>query len=170
MAKSKASTGPMTYEEASKAYESLKKVSTDAHRKVQGFVLKHKVKKDEEDKLDKKLQKELKELRSAYKAAKAETVAAEEVMKALKPASTRNAKYDYPADITTADEKKKYRAKMRAEAKKADSGEKSSKKEKASKKEDKAPVEKSEKKGKKEEKPAGKSEKKAKKSAAKNED
>lgn len=56
--------------------------------------------------------------------------------KPKKEKKERQLKYDYPADCTTDEQKKKFRATMRAEAKKAEKGEKkskASKEEKASK-------------------------------------
>lgn len=66
---------------------------------------------------DAKHGKTFKKLVRAETEAQEAVTALESKVKALKPASTRNTKYDYPADVVTAEDKKKYRTKMRNAAK-----------------------------------------------------
>jgi hypothetical protein len=93
--------------------------------------LKHR--EDHSENEDGKVAKQWKKLNAALQTAITAEEEAEAAGKALKPKKEREAKYDYPEDCVTAEQKKKYRAEARAAAKKAAKGEaKAEKKEKAS--------------------------------------
>src|SRR5690606_8121133 len=70
-----------------------------------------------------------------------------------KPAVIRPTKYEYPEDCVTEKDKKKFRARMRAEAKRAEAGEQPKEKKAKTAKKDKAESKKSNKKEKTEKKP-----------------
>ena len=160
----------LTYEEAVELTKAATKTRQEASAAKEAYAKEHglKTKKDHSD--DPKHGKAWKALQKVYKAAKAEEEAAKETEKGLKPKVVKSSKYEYPEDVITADDKKKYRAKMRASAKAADKKEakgeksdkkaskeeKSDKKAKPSKEEAKAPKEeaKSDKKAKKKAKPS----------------
>jgi hypothetical protein len=137
----------VTFESATAAAEAAKTKRQAARKVLDAFMEKNglKAKKNHAD--DAKHGKEWKKLHDIWSAAKEAQEAAEKEAKSLKPVTERAVKYDYPADVVTADDKKKHRAKMRAlalkEAKgestdakpaKAAKEEKSSKGEKSSKK------------------------------------
>lgn len=68
---------------------------------------------------EEKVVKALAKLEKKLATAEEELEAANAVAKGLKPEKTRVTSYEYPADCTTAADKKKYRAKMRREKKSA---------------------------------------------------
>lgn len=108
-----------------------------AKTNLKTFMKANKLKEDSEP-TDKKVKKEWAGLQAEVKTAK-------EALKALKGSSGRRTTYEYPKDMTDPKDRKRYRAKMRAEAKKgekaakkADKAEKPAKTEKSDKKEKKA--------------------------------
>jgi hypothetical protein len=144
--KVKKAKGELTYEQATENYESAKAARQKARKAVEKLATEKGLngKADHSNHKDKTFVKEYKPLREAWLAAKEAEAEAESVMKGLKPQSARKTSYEYPADVVTAEDKKKFRAKARAAAKKgekaADKPEKSgksSKEEKSSGKKDK---------------------------------
>lgn len=126
----------LTYEEAIEIANQKKEELRTAKAELKAFRKENKLKADEEPE-DQKLAKQFNKLAKAVEAAEeAHTTAAEEAKK-LKPATTRVSKYEYPEGMT-AQEKKRFRAKARAAARKAAKGEEApAPKEEAPKKEEK---------------------------------
>lgn len=124
-----------TFEEATAAVDKAKSARKKSRETLDKFMADNglKAKKDHSD--DKKHGKEFSKLRKAWLADKEAHEAAEEAAKALKPKTERKVKYEYPADIVTSEDKKKHRAKMRAEAARAAKGESPAKEKKAKKEE-----------------------------------
>lgn len=132
-------TDNKAYEAAKAAFQEAKAEAGAKWDEVKAFQKKHKLKpgtKPSEIE-DKKVAKEFKALIADHKAAKEKREELEAEMKSHKPASTvARGKYTYPEGLTNA-EKKKLRAKWRAEAKKAakaEAGEDAPKKSKKAKK------------------------------------
>jgi hypothetical protein len=97
-----------------------------AKTNLQTFMTENKLKEDSEP-TDEKVAKKLKRLRIGVKDAKA-------ALKALKGgASGRATQYEYPAGMTDAKEKKKFRTQQRAAKKKAEKGDAPAKEKKADK-------------------------------------
>lgn len=146
-----------SYGEATTAAETAKNEKKAARQALKEFEaekgLKHR--EDHSENEDGKVAKQWKKLNAALQTAITAEEEAEKASKDLKPKKEREAKYDYPEDCVSAEQKKKYRAEARAAAKKAAKGE--AKAEKAEKKEKVATektTEKSSKKDKKKEKVA----------------
>jgi len=116
-----------------KEEQSPKALLDEAKTELKSFMKENSLKEDSEP-TDKKIAKQFRALQEAV-------VAARKVFKASKASAGRKSTYDYPADVTDAKAKKKYRTKMRAEAAKAAKGEKPAKASKASVEEE-APVKK----------------------------
>lgn len=96
---------------------------------------------------DKKLKTEWGKLKTAYSEVREERDALEAEIKSLTPKKERVVKYDYPADCTSENDRKKFRAQARASAKKADAPKKEAKpSKKAAKVEEAEPAKKSSKK------------------------
>lgn len=121
----------LTYEGAVSKLETAKENKTKAFEALKQFKADNGIKKGAEP--EKKYKKEFDKLTKAYEEAGALVDNYKEKTKELKPAKERVSKYDYPADVVSADDRKKYRAKLRKEAK----GESKPKKDKDSKKEGK---------------------------------
>jgi hypothetical protein len=141
-------------EKKSAQLETLKDSAKAARSAFQSFTKKNNLSMKEAP-ADKKLKAEWGKLKTAYSELREERDGIEAEVKALTPKKERVVKYDYPADCTSENDRKKFRAQARAAAKKEDKPAKSEKK--ASKK------------GKVEEAPAKKSSKKDKKKKAKKE-
>lgn len=136
---------PKTVEEATQMVETLKaEISTDSEA-LKEFMKANKIKKGETPS-DEKIAKKYGKMVASLDKKRADRDAAKEAIKALTPKKSRESKYEYPADVVTAEDKKKYRTKMRNAAK--SEGKAKSKKEKKAE----APVEKSEKVSKKDKK------------------
>lgn len=143
--------------------EALSKLN-EAKSALTAYLKKNKLKRSDDHSEDKKhgskiakLEKAIEKAQAAYEKLKAPSKKKDKGAK--KESAGRRTKYDYPADIVSADDRKKYRQKMRAEAKAAGKGEKKSKKAKTGKpKADKAEGKKTSKKAK-----TGKKSKKSKK-------
>ena len=128
-----------TYEDALKASEKATAARKAARKEVEDFATANGLNAKKDHSEDEKHGKAYKKLRKAWKEAKAAEEEALAAAKALKPASERNTTYTYPADVTTAEEKKKFRAKARAAAKAAEKAEaKGEKSDKPAKKDKKA--------------------------------
>ncbi len=111
----KASTGAKATYEAAKA-------------ELKAFMKENKIKEDTEVS-DKKIRK-------AYEALQAKVDETKAAWKKEKGSSSgRRTQYEYPADVKTKEEKKKYRAAQRAAKKKAEKGEKPAKEKSAAKSE-----------------------------------
>lgn len=112
---------PKNHEAALEAVETAKATRNAANESMQEFLKENKLKKgDHSEHEDKKVAKEYKRIAASQKEARAAFALAEEAAKALKPAKTRVTTYEYPKEITTPEDKKRYRAKMRTAAKQKD--------------------------------------------------
>lgn len=112
----------LTPETAKANFDAAKEESSARWADVQALRKKFKLKPGAKPE-DKKDAKEYKNAVEAHQTAKKAKEAAEEAWKAVKPASNvARSTYDYPSDIVSAEDKKKYRAKMRAEKRKAEKG------------------------------------------------
>lgn len=122
----------MNYEEATEAVNLKKTALKEAKAALRAFRKENDINPDEEIK-DEKLAKKHGKLITAVEKAEKELEAATTAAKELKPKAERAVKYEYPEGMTAL-EKKKFRAKARAAAKKEAKGEgaeKPAKKEKA---------------------------------------
>jgi len=127
-----------TFEDATAAMDTAKSARKAAREALKQFEVDNKLKHREDHSGDKKLGKQWSKLNDALQAQITAFEDAEAASKELKPAKQRESKYDYPADVTTAEQKKKYRTAQRAAAKKAEKEAAAPKKDKAEKKADKA--------------------------------
>lgn len=106
--------------EALTAAKAERKVAKD---ELRAFEKEHELAKGEDHSADEKLGKKWKKLNDMVEKKEAAVSEIEEAMKDVKAAKAeRPSKYDYPADVVTAADKKKYRTKMRAAAAKAEKG------------------------------------------------
>lgn len=105
----------VTHEEAVANVEATKTSLKEAREALRTFKQDNGIKRDAVPE-DAKIKKELDKLVSAADKAKAAADKAKETEKAIRPRKERSSKYEYP-DGMTADEKKKFRAKARREAK-----------------------------------------------------
>lgn len=108
-----------TFEEAQAVLATAKAEKKEALASLRSYCAENKLKQKVEP-TEAKHQKKWKSLTEAYEKAKEMVEAAETHAKELKPSGNRKTKYEYPDGVTTAEEKKKYRAKLRADAKKAE--------------------------------------------------
>lgn len=108
---------PKNPEEAKAALELATGARKDARKAIDDFLKENKLTpmKDYTGKLEGKKQKAYDKLRAAWSEAKEVEAAAQTAYKALRPSKEREAKYEYPAGT----DKKKFRAQMRANAKRA---------------------------------------------------
>lgn len=110
-----------TYEEVIELQEVAKTKLGEAKEALKIFRAENKIKRNkpiEDEKLQKafdKVEAKVTSAKEAFDALKAEA-------KALKPKTTRGVKYTYPEGMDDANDRKKYRAKMRREAKRAEAG------------------------------------------------
>ena len=146
--------GKLTYEEAVKKAEKATETRKAAQAAKETFASENGLKAKKDHSEDPKHGKAWKKLKQAHLDAKDAEIVAQAAAKELKPVTVRESKYEYPADCVTDLDKKKYRAKMRAEKNKADKPAKTEKpakeeKSKKAKKEEEAPAETSKKKKKK---------------------
>ena len=112
------SKNEITYEQAQEAASVKKEALKAVKAEAKEFRKENKLRPDDTP-TDEKLAKKLAKLTSAVEKAQKEYDDAVEAMKALKPKTVRQSKYEYP-DGMTAQEKKRFRAKSRAEARKAE--------------------------------------------------
>lgn len=111
----------LTYEEATEIANQKKEELRTAKGEFKEFRKENKLKADTEPE-DPKLAKQYGKLSKAVEAAEEAYNTAAEEAKKLKPAVTRASQYEYPEGMT-AQEKKRFRAKARAAARKAAKGE-----------------------------------------------
>ena len=135
---------PKTHEEAIEAVESLKQEVKDNKEKLTAYLKENKLKRNNLPEPDSKHGKKIAKIEKSIERSREKLEKAKQTAKDLKPKKERAVKYDYPEGMT-AEEKKKYRAKMRAQANKAGKPKKKKKvkeeapaKEKAPKKKKKA--------------------------------
>lgn len=112
---------PKTYEEAQAQVTESKEALKEVRTALREFKSENKVKRGK-DPEDAKVKKELEALEAKVEKARAALEAAKEGEKELRPRKERQVKYEYP-DGMDDKEKKRYRAKMRREAKQAEKGE-----------------------------------------------
>jgi hypothetical protein len=113
---------PKTFEEAQEQFEALREALKEAKNELREFMVENKIKKDKTPE-DPKLAKKFEGLTKKVDAAKTAAEQAKESVKELKPKKVRETKYEYPDGLTDK-EKKKFRAKMRREAKAGEKKEK----------------------------------------------
>ena len=121
-----------TFEEAQEAQVEGKTKVRDAKQNLTSYLKDNKLKRNVDYSNDKKHSKKIEKLNNVITRASSNLEKINEAVKGLKPKKERTSKYDYPEGIT-ADEKKKFRQKVRSEANK-DSKPKKEKKAKAEKK------------------------------------
>lgn len=126
---------PKSYEEAQEARQAAQEAAKELRTELAAFCKENKIKRgtapDElGDDVKASVAKKYKTLFNKNEKAREAVADAKATEKELKPRKERASKYDYPDDVTTPEQKKKYRAKMRREAKAAEKGDdkKSSKK------------------------------------------
>tara|TARA_X000001382_G_scaffold113401_1_gene91173 strand:+ start:177 stop:656 length:480 start_codon:yes stop_codon:yes gene_type:complete len=102
--------------------QAAKDAQKENNAALASFRKKNKLKKGAEP-ADEKLSKELKKLEAASQKGKELVESLTDEVKKLTPRKDRVTKYAYPEDCTTSADKKKFRAKMRAEERKAKKGE-----------------------------------------------
>lgn len=111
--------------EAKEALSSAKEEKKAAFSELRAFEKENELAKGGDHSKDAKVGKKWNKLNETYQKKKASVEELEGAVKETKSDKTaRKTVYDYPADIKTAGEKKKYRAKMRAEKKRAAKGDK----------------------------------------------
>lgn len=118
-----------TYEDALAAQTESKESIKVAKQALTDYYKDNKLKRTEDYSEDKKHGKKISNLEKAVEKAQARLKSANEDVKELKVKTDRKSKYDYPADVDTAEKRKKYRQEMR----KAAAGEGKPKKEKKEK-------------------------------------
>ena len=107
----------VTYEQAQEAADVKKEALKVAKAAARDFRKENKLRPDDVPE-DQKLAEKLVKLAGKVEKAQKEYDEAAEAAKALKPKAVRDSKYEYPAEMT-AQEKKRFRAKARAEVRKA---------------------------------------------------
>jgi hypothetical protein len=115
-----------TEEEAVEAVATFKEEVKSAKAALTDYYKANKLKRNEEHDADSKHGKKIAKLEKSVERNTDKLAKAKEAAKSLKPKKERAVKYDYPADMTP-EEKKKYRAKMRSQAKKSDNPKKAKK-------------------------------------------
>jgi hypothetical protein len=113
---------PKDYEEALAQLETAKENLAAEREGLREFKKENKIRRNKPVE-DAKVAKELEAKESKMEAARQKMEDAKTAAKELKPRKERVTKYEYPADCVTDKDKKKYRAKMRREAKKETAGE-----------------------------------------------
>jgi len=103
-----------TYDEAMVAADALKEKNAEVKAAYFSVVSKHKLRPgfkiaDQ----DKKVQKELNDAKAIWDAVRDEKNVILELAKGMKPKKEGRSTYEYPAEVVTAEDKKKYRTKMR---------------------------------------------------------
>ena len=124
---------PKTYEDAQEALVAAKSEHKELKAELKAFRKENKLKGDKVPE-DAKLAKAYEKLTAKEEKSTAEVNELKDLVKELKPVKERQTKYVYPEGMDEA-EKKKYRAKMRREAKAGEKPEKEAKADKPSKKE-----------------------------------
>jgi len=110
-----------TYDEALEAQVEGKKAVRDAKQALTAYLKTNKLKRNIDYTNDTKHGKKIARLNKAIERTSNALVKVNEAVKSLKPKVERKSKYDYPEGLT-AEEKKKFRTKARAEANKASKG------------------------------------------------
>lgn len=113
MAKSK-----KTYEELVEAQATAKTNLKEAKKNLTTYLKENKLKRSDDHSGDKKHGKKIGALEKKIATCETRLEKATSTMKANKPATTRKSKYEYPADVVTSEQKKKYRQAQRAAANK----------------------------------------------------
>lgn len=113
---------PKTYEEALEQVKNLKETLAEERTALREFKSENNIKRGKEPE-DEKVAAKLLKLNEAVDKTRESIDEAKVAAKELKPRKERVTKYDYPDDVTTDADKKKYRAKMRREKTKAEKGE-----------------------------------------------
>jgi hypothetical protein len=108
----------ITYEQAVEVVEEKKATLKTAKAEAREFRKENKLRPDDEP-ADEKVAKKLGKVNAAVEKAQKELDEAMAKAKELKPKTVRESQYDYPEGMT-AQEKKKFRAKARAEARRAE--------------------------------------------------
>jgi len=116
-----------TYEEALEIMEAAKAKYAELKEELREFKKEHKVRRDKPVE-DAKIAAQLEKKEAALEKALAASEEAKEVAKGLKPSKDRVSKYEYPEDCVSDKDKKRYRTKMRRDAKKPEGEEKVEKK------------------------------------------
>ncbi len=106
-----------TYEEALETVNTLKEKLGEERTALREFKSENNIKRGKEPE-DEKIAAKLEKLVAGIEKTREAIDIAKVEAKELKPRKNRVTKYDYPDDCTTDADKKKYRAKMRREAKK----------------------------------------------------
>jgi len=122
-----------TYDEATANLDAAKTTLSDAKEVVRTFKTENKIRRNKPVE-DEKVAKKLEALEAKVEKAREAMDITKEIAKDLKPRKDRVTKYEYPADCVSDKDKKKYRAKMRRDSKKADAPEGEDKAAKPSKK------------------------------------
>lgn len=126
--------GKLSKEEAKAKLASLKEERKAAKEELRAFEKENKLAKETDHGGHEKFGKRWTKLNDAYQKKVAAIEKLEAEMAEIKTEKkSRVSTYEYPADVKTAAEKKKHRAKMRAEKKRAEKGEAAPKKEKKEK-------------------------------------
>lgn len=110
---------PKDYDEAIAQLEAAKATLAEKKEILKEFKTENKIKRNKPVE-DEKLAAKLEKLDEAVTKARDAVDVAKEAAKDLKPRKARVTKYEYPDDCVTDKDKKKYRAKMRRDSKKAD--------------------------------------------------
>jgi len=113
---------PKDYDEALAQLETAKEAYASEKEAIRDWKKENKIRRNKPIE-DPKVQAELEKREAKVETLREAMDAAKEAAKELKPRKERVTKYEYPDDCTTDKDKKKYRAKMRREAKKAEKGE-----------------------------------------------
>lgn len=132
-----------THQEILELRDAAKVELNDARTALKAYLTDNKLKKNKDYSDDKVHGKEYKQAKEAIAALEERLSSLNDQLKATKVTKPRNTKYEYPEGMTDPKERKAYRVKMRAEAKKAAKGENT---EETPKKEKKAKAPKTEKK------------------------
>lgn len=112
----------LSFEEATTAYADSKVTAKNERESLNAFCKENKLKRNVDHTDDAKHGKKYAKLKQTVDAACELRDALKEQVKETKPKKTsgRASKYEYPEDITTNEQKKKYRTQLRAAAAKAD--------------------------------------------------
>ena len=106
-----------SHDELVKQLEAAKTTNTEAKEALKEFRAENEIKKGTEpSEVSGKIGKEYSKLVKAAEKAAAEYEKLKAAEKDSRPRKERQSKYDYPADVVSAEDRKKYRTKMRKEA------------------------------------------------------
>jgi hypothetical protein len=144
-----------THEELVQALEEKKAELKAKREELATLEKEYKLKPGKDHSADEKVGKKWLKLKNSVDALAEERNKLQEAVKTSKPKKEKTvkpSKYEYPADVVTPEQKKKWRASQRAEKKKANKPEKAEKAEKVKEKKSEEVVDKKEKKDKKDKK------------------